>query len=337
MSKQKTSTFIYDKLDKHPAVVAWNRLGIGKAKPCEIEVMKNHTKSKVYRIKGIGPKGEPIIAKQASRKSSRAERFIYQKVISHLSESTLLYYGTVDDENTNACWIFLEDAGDDQFAFNCKENRSLLIKWLAGLHMLNYPKILCEIIPDRGLICFKRHLHEASSKIFQNIKNSALRAEDIRILKTINSLLEWFSARWESIEKFCELFPKTLVHGDIKETHLRVICKNDKKKIFILDWEMAGIGFPAIDFGGIFSRFSNDEIDLYWSIVSSSWHNLTKELKINFFNIGTILRSIDAVYWAGDCLEYDYVDETMEQMKYYVEILNDMKIKFEELNSKVKM
>src|SRR6516164_6903653 len=132
---------------QHAAVDAWNRLCSKTVEPSVIEVLLEAKKSQVYRLCGAGPRRTPVIAKRCI---AHVEHIIYKDVLAYLPISSLTFYGCVDEPGTEYSWLFLGDAGGEEFTHSIEEHRKLAARWLALLHVSasNMPAV--SRLPDRG-------------------------------------------------------------------------------------------------------------------------------------------------------------------------------------------
>ncbi len=83
MAKQIADTIMWPDLHKHPAVKAWMDLRQMPAEPDEVQVVKYHRKSWVFRIKDIGPGRSAVIAKRCEQCVALKERTIYEEILPH--------------------------------------------------------------------------------------------------------------------------------------------------------------------------------------------------------------------------------------------------------------
>ena len=94
-----------ENLVSHPAVEAWNKFRREQIIPKQVVILKERNnnpwigKSAVYRLEGVGEKGENVIAKRCSPNSAKITRYIYEEVLPHLSLPTLDYYGSIKQIN----------------------------------------------------------------------------------------------------------------------------------------------------------------------------------------------------------------------------------------------
>src|SRR5260370_28709409 len=120
-------------LTEQPPVWEWSELRSVRVRPDAVEVLKDRKDSKVYRLDGAGPGGSNVIAKWCSQANALLERTIYEKVLSRLPFPTLRYYGLLEEEGSEFCWVFIEDAGGVRYCPDIEEHCVLAAEWLGVL------------------------------------------------------------------------------------------------------------------------------------------------------------------------------------------------------------
>src|SRR5438046_161827 len=124
-----------ERLVEHPAVKAWAALNPERVEPENIEVLKFKrcdSKSAVYRLEGVGPDGAAVVAKRCLAKTASVERIIYEEVLPRLPIPALGCYGFVEMPGEGYCWLFLEDAGREEYSSLDGEHRAIASPWLAA-------------------------------------------------------------------------------------------------------------------------------------------------------------------------------------------------------------
>ena len=111
--------------EEHPALAAWLAAGAHRARPSDIECLKDGRKSSVYRLTGAGPRGGGVVAKRCLRESALVERAVYERVLPSLQLTRPEYFGLGDDPDDEYCWLFLEDAGGQAFVHGDAGQRRL--------------------------------------------------------------------------------------------------------------------------------------------------------------------------------------------------------------------
>jgi hypothetical protein len=299
----------------HPAIKAWRRLRSEKAEPNFIEVLlegkKGNSESSVYRLDGVGPGGIAIIAKRCA---AHVERIVYQDILPHLSISSLTFYGYLDEPGTEHGWLFLEDAGGEEFTYANEEHRRFAAVWLGQLHAAAARIPAVARLPDRGPQHYLDHLRSARELLHKNLKNPVLRTRDLHVLEAILLQFRLLESRWGLIEELSRPFPKTLVHCDFVKKNIRVRSSASGISILAFDWEMAGYGVPAPDIAessgrGAPRQHLNGElrdttlVD-YWSVVRESWPHLDLTAIKKLADLGALFRSLAAINWESESLQY---------------------------------
>lgn len=315
------------KILKHPAYLAWNKLKLSKVKPQRIELMKNQRgrsfKRNIYRLHGVNHQSSPVIAKICGKKSGLREKTIYEEILRYLPVNTPRFYGLVVEHNSNNCWIFLEDVRGEEYSLKNPVHRSLAATWLGSMHTSaeQFTETVC--LPDRGPEHYKDQMQIARKIIGRNIDNNALNENDRMILQTILSHFNKITSLWYKIDDFCKDMPRTLIHGDLVAKNVRVRQTDNTLALFTLDWgTTAGWGPPAVDLAQFVGQTISPDLAIYQSIVSQDWPNLKLCYINQLAEIGKIFRLIISIKWASESLAYEWVEESMGNLKIYE---NDLK------------
>src|SRR5690242_17399012 len=91
----------------HPAALAWSRLCPDSDGPSGISILKQRSKSVIYRMDDAAPDGSAVIAKLCRRQVAAHERIVYDQVLSKIPVSHPRYFGSIE-ENSECDWLFLE-------------------------------------------------------------------------------------------------------------------------------------------------------------------------------------------------------------------------------------
>src|SRR5262245_1449710 len=233
---------------EHPAALAWGELQLGRVRrgPSEVHTLRLKRKSAVYRLGGAGPGGSAVIAKRCPRATARLEYAVYAEVLPHLPVSALRCYGLVEEDGQSG-WLFLEDAGGEEYSPHLGGQRALAGRWLGLLHTAAARVLAAARLPDRGPGYYLEHLRSARDTIGRNRTNPALGAGDRAVLRALLTHCDAVEARWEQVREDCDRMPRTLVHGDfvVKNVHVRPGWEG--LALLPFDWEVAGWGVPAPD------------------------------------------------------------------------------------------
>jgi hypothetical protein len=312
---------------EHPAVKAWIRLQPDCLEPKSIEILDKRKRAwlsfqserleyeiieslrertLVYRLKGVGPGGSAVIAKQCEQVAGITERTIYEEILVRLPVPTLRYYGVVEEPDGAFCWLFLEDAGTQWCSPHISEHRALAARWLGFMHTSAARLATTARLPDRGPDHYLRHLQLARDRIQRTKVNLvALGPDDLAVLESIVSRFDALEACWRKVERFCGSTPKTLVHGDFQGKNMRI--RHDQSGIALLpfDWEMSGWGTPAADLAqGIRQQV---DLTIYWSVVRQSWPHLEVRDIRRMANLGSIFWELSTISWKSWPLEYEHL------------------------------
>ena len=142
MPKLSTSEIIRTgKLEEHPAIKSWRVLQPRQIELQGIEILQEKKKSGVYRIAGVGIEGAAVIAKQCWYQTALIERTMYEAVLPHLPLPRLHYYGSVQSD-AEWGWLFVEDAGREEYSPQIEEHRLLAARWLGIMHTLQRALLL---------------------------------------------------------------------------------------------------------------------------------------------------------------------------------------------------
>src|SRR5712691_8639241 len=334
---------IHANLADHPAVRAWRRLAGGHSEPDSIQILKEdlHDKrcdldpfppkgtgrSSVYRLVGVGPRGSTVVAKQGE--SAATEHIIYERVLPRLPISALRYYGSVDDDDTEYCWLFLEDAGDERYSPEVKEHRALAGRWLGAMNVSAQRLAVQEALPDRGAAFYLEGLRRARAMITKILGHPAVRADDRRILKAIVCHCDRLETLWQPIERFCERMPRTLFHGDLASKYVCVRAEETGQSLLVMDWETAGWGIPAADLAQFpleRSHYISLSLDLeaYWTVVQPWWPNVGLPDLRRLAELGKAFRLIVALAWMNEGFHAHTVEWYMtNNMSWYEPDLHD--------------
>jgi hypothetical protein len=305
---------------RHPAVQAWLRVCPKAREPNSLEILqevkKGNSQSCVYRLDGVGHGGAPVIAKRCTAQYAHVERSIYEEILPQLPISSLTYYGCVDQPETEYSWLFLEDAGGEEFAYLIEGHRKLAARWLGQLHAsaAGLPAVL--LLPDRGPQHYLNHLRFTRQLIESNIGDAALDHKTLKVLETIVSQGYTVESNWERIVGICNFFPTTLVHCDFARYNLRVRKSIQGIQLVAFDWEMAGRGVPAPDIaessgrGVPRQRASSDllesELVDYWSVVREWWPSLNLAEIKRLADVGAVFRLLAAISWESESIRRGY-------------------------------
>jgi hypothetical protein len=290
---------------EHPAARAWRRLGRCDTGLVGVEALRRKKVSQVYRLGGIGQAGS-VVAKRTSFAIAAVERCVYEQALPQLPLRRLGFEGVLED--TDACWLFLEDAGDERA--EGPEARRLLTTWLAGLHTSAARLADTLPLPARGADHHRERLRAAHLPLRENLGNPALSPADRWVLCRLADDLARLDARWSEVEALFAQMPRTLVHGDLVPANLHRRAGADGDELLVLDWETAGLGPPAVDLVAV-------EPALYATLVAETWPGVTPEAVARWQRCGRLLRSVVATSWESSDLAFPWVEKPMLRLRVY--------------------
>ena len=99
---------LWGKLSWHPAAAAWQHVAPSAPTPECIEVLRQENGSGAYRLVGVGPEGEPVLARRAPSWRVQVERTIHERILSWLGVTGWRSYAFPPKEPGFA-WVFRRD------------------------------------------------------------------------------------------------------------------------------------------------------------------------------------------------------------------------------------
>jgi hypothetical protein len=305
-----------DDMGGHPAVRAWSHLGPTRVEPASLQVLRERSKSSIYRLRGVGAGGSSVIAKRSRSPAAAIERTIYEEVLPHLPVTSPHYYGSSEDHG-DSHWFFLEDVGAARYSISNEEHFALAGRWLGRMHTSAAHGAaaarLREGLPDGGPGRYLEHLRAGRRDILGNLSNPALTAEEVAVLEAVVSLQDRLERVWSRVEESCAGLPSTLVHGDFRPKNAYVRRDANGLQLFPIDWEMAGWGMPAADLTRV-------DLASYETIVREDWPGLDAPSLRRHASIGQVFRLLAAIGWESLSLKYDtrkYLLKPTTSMRVY--------------------
>ncbi len=332
MRKYETGTVLTDNLSNHPAVMAWNQLRDERSRPAAVHVLKERRKGKkrkpaVYRLDGVGPSGDGVIAKRSWRASAAIERTIYEQVLPNVPLPSLDYYGSSDEQQGEYSWIFLQDAGEQAFLPHDEQHRAAAANWLGIVHVSTQRMAAVPNLPNRGLCHYQEHLGTACKLLVRFLDNATCAADETKALNNILTHCEHLELHWSRLQMLCETMPMTLVHGDFVAKNIRLGMNDNGLIILPFDWEMSGWGTLAVDLAqsslGL-ARFSaRPDLTTYWTVVREYWPSFQAQNLERLALVGTVLRLLKAIYWAALGLSHEWAERSVRNLTVYEAALAD--------------
>jgi aminoglycoside phosphotransferase (APT) family kinase protein len=227
------------------------------------------------------------------------------------------------------CWLFVEDAGVEEYSSLIEEHRLLGARWLGMMHATAAHVTVACGLPDRGLSHYLARLQSARAVVRRILADISVDADDRVVLKSIVAQCDWLTGVWGRVERTCESVPRTVVHGDFRGKNMRVRTNHSGTILLPFDWETAGWGLPTIDLAWLADDRATPSMTpamgAYRSIISESWPELAVHDIGVLAHVGAVCRVLDAVNWACDGLVYEGFDEvmgkTLSQLRFYQEKL----------------
>jgi len=291
VSRKPPRTVLWGKLGWHPAVRAWTASIADAAEPERIEVLRNGKKSATYRLLGAGPGGESIIAQRSPTARAAIERTVHGRILPHLPVTAPRYYGDREDGGDFA-WLFFEDVGDQRFSKTDPAHLKLAARWLGSLHVGAVRLAATRDLPDGGPPRYLEHLRVGRETLRAHRTNPALPATDATVLDRIVTDLEGVERAWPGVERAGVGIPATLTHGDVQRKNVYIRSGARGPELFLIDWEMAGWGVPAVDLPLI-------DLPTYWSAVRPYWPGVRLEDVRRLAAVGRVLLQLAAIRWVS--------------------------------------
>lgn len=306
-------------------VRAWRAIDPRRRIPAVVELIKGRYRPRtIWRLPGAGPGGSAIIAKRCLQTIAALERQVYERILPRLPVSAPHYYGYVEDDDGFA-WIFLEDVGRERIAFTEDAHRKLAARWLGALHTSAVDVIDPDGLPDRGPVHYRRLLDVGKASIEASMHNPSLTPDQRRAIEAVRRALAVVEEEWGAVEQFCDLLPRTLVHGDFCRKNILVPAGRTKTQLFAIDWEFSGWGLVGPDLAPSRGLVLEPQLDLptYVSVVHERWPDSDTVTFQEQAVVGGVLRRIAAIEWAARSLGYPNLVKPVGQLETYVPELHE--------------
>ena len=332
MPRYETAKVLTDDLSSHPAVLAWAQLRNESCEPESVTVLKERRKGKkgrsaVYRLDGVGPSGDGVIAKRCLRASAAIERTIYEQVLPHVPVPSLDYYGSIGEQQGEFSWIFLQDAGKQAFVPHNERHRAAAAIWLGIVHVSTQRMVTVQSLPNRELGHYQEHLRTARKLILRRLDNATCATDETETLKNILTHSEHLELHWSRLENLCETMPITFVHGDFVARNIRLRMNHNDCIILPFDWESSGWGTPVIDLAqsslGSTPFSADPDLTAYWTVVRDYWPSVQAQTLGRLALVGSVLRLLNAIYWAALGLSCEWVERSLRNLTIYEARLAD--------------
>jgi hypothetical protein len=300
MSNQIPCEVLRHGLLEHAAVQAWNRLE-PMFQPEAVEALQVRHKTAVFRLTGAGSQSS-IIAKKCRRKTAWIERLIYPECLTGISPPAC--YGFLE-EDSEYCWLFLEDASGLEYSPLNRDHRVSAGRWLGTVHTLEISEELARRLPNRGLTYYLGLLRSCRISVARHFSNPELPPQDIATLYTAALYLDRLESHWAELEAFCSAVPRSLVHGDFAVKNARLRREPAGLALLVFDWENGGWGFPATDLCQFNGHTLSPDLETYSMIREQRGHQLELWRICQLALYGSIFRLLEDIWWKAPSLEYE--------------------------------
>jgi Phosphotransferase enzyme family len=318
MGKRSMVAVIETGLTEHPAVRAWECLGLHTCQPNRIQVLQFDKKTQAFLLEGVGSDRSNVIAKRSTRGRGMLEHRIYSDALAHLPITGIRYYGSLADQDSDFLWLFMEQATGEFFSPLEEEHRKLAARWIGALHS-SAAELLCAAdLPARGPDHFLEELRVARNTILQNLTNKLLTSANLTVLALVVDQLDLVEKHWIELQNFADRMPRTLVHGDLVGKNVRVRTGPSGKHLIVIDWETGGWGMPAVDLSQLGGNTSiSPDLDTYRSVIQIKWPQLSQHDVSQLGLFGGLFRLINAIRWATKSLPTHWVEDSIEELERY--------------------
>jgi ATP-binding cassette subfamily B protein len=302
----------------HPVVGAWNAIAPAGMRVDRVDLLRAKKRVQIYRL-ALADGTTSVIAKRRLSETLLVERTIYESVLPRLPLAGLRYFGFIGDQEEEFAWLFIEDAGDKRLSL--ARHRRLVARWLGTLHGSAAALDLASSLPDRGPDHYLRHLRASHMMIVDNFDNPVLRPDDRDMLRSLASTCERIESGWSRVEAICSDQPRTLVHGDLADKHLRFRRDDTRPAIVAFDWEWSGWGVPAADIHLLFPGATQRHLSDYRSALSEYVDRLDDDELQALVLVGKGFRLLATVHWASSYLPHSRPEEGLEALYEYEQAL----------------
>jgi hypothetical protein len=312
---------------EHPAIDAWSRLSPERIEPVAIERLKLKGKSAVYRLLGVGPDESAVIAKRCPIRTGRIECVIYQECLAWLPVVFPRFYGLLEDASFgDSCWLFVEDAGRQEYSREDAAHRLAAGRWLGLIHACGMEPLNVRL-PDRGANHYLNLLLDARATFVKQLANPVLSAEELSTLRTVAMQLDEIELHWSAVEEFCGTVPNTLVHGDLVAKNVRLKGTPAAFEFLVFDWENAGWGIPATDLCQFIGRSTvSPDLGAYQESVGACGRRVERSQLRRLAEYGNIFRVLDNLAWAASIMTgdaYRFLVKPIAHMRIYEQQMAD--------------
>ena len=295
---KKPPEVLTERLQEHPAFLAWSQAQSHPGKPASIEVLKCKRQSAVYRLNGVGVDGEAIVAKRCLQATGAVEHVIYTELLPRIPVQSLRCYGLVREPDSEFCWLFLDDAAGTCYVPQRTDHRTLGGCWLGEMHLAAIPPELSMRLPDRELGYYLRLLQHCKGTLLEHMARTWLSAEQASAFCELVTFCEMLESEWHEIQTICAVIPRTLVHGDFVAKNVRIRESASVNALTVFDWQYAGWGVPAADLAQLNDHVVGPDLATYHSVLSREHRALEFEDIQRVAGCGQVFRLLHVIAWA---------------------------------------
>src|SRR5256714_9665668 len=287
-----------DGVNDHPAVRAWRTLHPASSEPETIMIVNQGKHFAVYRLGGTVADGSAVIAKQRPPADLAVERLVYQDVLPQLPVPSLRCHGYLEEDDRGIGWLFIEDAGREDYAPLVGQHGTVAGHWLGLVHTAAACVAAPAGLPQLESDYYRARLGAAHDMMLRTLPSPALQTDDRAILRTAADQCAYLESRWDQVVDVCSCVPRTLVHGDLATKNVRLRRSRTGTGLVAFDWEMAGWGIPAIDLAQDTLHSVSPDLCAYFSVVRHSWPHLELEDIRRLADLGGVFRRLMVLSWA---------------------------------------
>lgn len=258
----------YYPIAEHPAVRAWARVSSNKRLPSLVLPVEESGKASIYRLVGIHGDKTSIIAKRSHFSTIEIERTMYEEILPRLPVSSLRYYGSVADSDSELSWLFIEDIGRLLQPKSLLNYQCEITQWLATFHTTSSNIVPPVDFPRKDTTFFLQRLQLTRNQFLERLTHDDLKLRDRLVLENFVRQCDLLAANWAQIEDRCHDLPDCMVHGDVADENIGIDGTATDKRVLLIDWEKAGWGNPAVD-------LPQASFEVYEAISHKQWPHLS--------------------------------------------------------------
>jgi aminoglycoside phosphotransferase (APT) family kinase protein len=285
------------------AAALWAARGEHPIDPERAQVLKSSKKCTVLRIPAMDAHHPNVVVKIGRAVDVDAEIAFYERVAPCLPvEVPAMHFALRLDTGR---WVFMEDAGVDEYRRERPEHVRAMTSWLAAVHR-EASSTPATSMPSRTATHYLDHMASARAAISVSLDEQELGVDDRRLLIEFRMLLDRVRVAWDEVVRVCDRGPITLVHGDLAAKNIRMRPSPGAPRVLVLDWETAGWGWAAPDLasGSLGWGIDLDRYRVEAGEAGEAMDGWTERDLRSYAAIGAVLRYLAAADWAARSLRY---------------------------------